>query len=142
MQRTTNDDMDKFDGFIQERIKKEGLEQPTVNFTNTIISKIEAEKQLNRVVGYKPLINKKVWLAIAGTIIAVFAFLFYGNTVISYNWWPERIVLKWENMSVFDKLPEVSVSNIYVYAFVGMAFFVGLQIVLLKNHFDKRYFLK
>ncbi|MGB5434299.1 MAG: hypothetical protein WBM98_00300 [Maribacter sp.] len=142
MQRTTNDDMNKFDGFIQERIKKEGLEQPSINFTNTVISKIEAEKQSNRIEVYKPLINRKVWLAIAGTVLAVFAFLFYGNSVITYNWWPERILLKWENMDMLDKMPEVSVSNIYVYACVGLAFFVGLQIVLLKNHFNKRYFLK
>lgn len=138
MQRSTNDDMIEFDGFIQERIKKEGLEQPPNNFTNTVISKIEAKKQSNSVVVYKPLINRKVWFGISGTVLAVFTFLYFGNTVIMYDLWPERM----GNLALFDYMPEFLVSNIYVYAFVGLAFFTGLQIVLLKNHFNKRYFLK
>ena len=140
MQR--KDDPGKFDMVIRKRIRQEGLEQPSLSFTNAIISKIEIEKQPKQILVYKPLINRKLWLGITTILIGVFTFLFYGDALIKYNWWPEKVLLEFGKMNVLDKMPEFSVSDIYVYAFVGMAFFVGLQIVLLKNHFNKRYFLK
>lgn len=142
MQSIDNDDTDKFDGFILKRIKEEGLEQPSLNFTNATISKIEAEKRPRQVLAFKPLINMKLWLGIAAIVLGVFTFLLYGDSVVKYNLWPEKILLEFGKVDMLDKMPEFSVSNIYVYAFVGLAFFVGLQIVLLKNHFNKRYFLK
>jgi hypothetical protein len=142
MQRTDKDDTGKFDMVIRKRIRQEGLEQPSLNFTNSIISKIEAEKRPKQVLVYKPLINIRLWLGITAVLIGVFTFLLYGDAVIKYNWWPEKVLLELGKINVLDKMPEFSVSDIYVYAFIGLAFFVGLQIVLLKNHFDKRYFFK
>ena len=142
MQRIDKDDTDTFDMVIRKRIKEEGLEQPSLNFTNAIISKIEAEKRPRQVLGYKPLINKKIWWGIIAIVLGGFAFLLYGDAVAKNDWWPEKILLEFGKIDVLDQMPEFSVSDIYVYAFIGLAFFVGLQIVLLKNHFDKRYFFK
>ena len=141
MQREDKDDNKKMDGFIQKRMKAEGLEHPSLNFTNAIISKIEAEKGPRQVLAYKPLIAKKVWYGLGALLIGIFGFLFYGNTVTQFNWWSEKTLLEFGKLDLLEKMPKFSVSDIYIYAFVGMAFFVGLQIVLLKNHFNKRYYL-
>lgn len=141
MQRKDKDNSKKIDGFIQKRMKAEGLEAPSMNFTNAIISKIESEKRANLVLSYKPLITNKVWYILGTILFGVLGFLFYGDTVLQYNWWPEKTLLQLGKLDLLKKMPEISVSNIYIYAFVGLAFFVGLQIVLLKNHFNKRYFL-
>ena len=74
MQR--KDDTGKFDMVIRKRIRQEGLEQPSLSFTNAIISKIEIEKQPKQILVYKPLINRKLWLGITTILIGVFTFLF------------------------------------------------------------------
>jgi len=136
------DKQPKFDEFIQNRIKEEGLEKPSMNFTNAVISKIEAQKGYNQVLDYKPLISKKIWYSVAVLVLSVFSYLIYGNSALEFNWFPDGIMHRIEQFNLLERMPNFNVSSIYVYAFVGLAFFVGLQIVLLKNHFNKRYFLE
>ncbi len=133
------DKQPKFDEFIQKRIKEEGLEQPSMSFTQMVITKIETQKGNSQVLDYKPLISKKVWYAVVILVISIFTYLIYGNITVEFNWFPG---VNMQQINFLERLPNFKVSNIYVYAFVGLAFFVGLQIVLLKNHFNKRYFLE
>ncbi|MBT8305737.1 MAG: hypothetical protein KJN85_02250 [Maribacter sp.] len=134
------DNQAKFDDYIQERIKQEGLDQPSMNFTNAVISKIEAQKQ-NKVLEYKPLLGKKTWYAMAVLVIGIFVFLIYGNATMEFNWLPSNLTEQWGQINLLSKLPSLSVSNIYVYAFIGLAFFVMVQVYLLKNHFSKHYYI-
>ncbi|MCP4975412.1 MAG: hypothetical protein GY931_04560 [Maribacter sp.] len=133
------DKQPRFDIFIQNRIKEEGLEKPSTNFTKSVIAKIETQKGYSRVLDYKPLISNRVWYAVAVLVISIFSYLIYGNSAIEINWLPDVNVQQFEQLNLMDRLPNFSVSNIYVYAFVGLAFFVGLQVYLLKKHFDSRY---
>jgi len=134
------DSQAKFDDYIQERIKQEGLDQPSMNFTNAVISKIEAQKQ-NKVLEYQPLLGKKTWYAMAVLVIGIFVFLIYGNATMQFNWLPSNLTEQWGQINLLSKLPSLSVSNIYVYAFIGLAFFVMVQVYLLKNHFSKHYYI-
>lgn len=136
-----DDKKTKFDQFIQERIKEEGLEKPSLNFTNTVISKIETLKEHSEVTVYKPLIPKNIWYSGAAIVIAIFSYLVYGNIDIEFNWLPEMKMQQISQLNLLDRLPSINISNIYVYAFIGLAFFVGVQVYLLKNHFNKRYSL-
>ena len=138
MQSKKSMDKIKFDGFVRKNIKEDGLEQPSLNFTTAILSKIEEEKEIREVLTYTPLISKKVWVALGAILVGVIGILIYGNVDEKYNWWPEKALVKFGELKLLEKIPEFTVSNIYNYAFVGMAFFVCLQIVVLKNHFAKR----
>ncbi len=131
----------KFDQIIQNRIKEEGLEKPSLNFTKSVISKIEIQKEHSEVMDYKPLITKNVWYSGAAIVIGIFCYLIFGNITIEFNWLPEMKMQQIDQLNLVESLPNLNISSIYVYAFVGMAFFVGLQVVLLKNHFNKRYYL-
>jgi len=136
-----DDKKSKFDQFIQKRIKEEGLEKPSLNFTNTVISKIETQKEHSKVTVYKPLISKKVWYAGAVIIIGIFSYLIYGNIAVEFNWLPEMKMQQIGQLILLERFPNFNISNIYVYAFIGLAFFMAVQVYLLKNHFDKRYSL-
>jgi len=136
-----DDKKTKFDQFILNRIKEEGLEKPSLNFTNSVISKIETLKEHSEVTVYKPLIPKNIWVSGAAIVIVIFSYLIYGNIDIEFNWLPEIKIQQFGQLNLFDRLPNFNISNIYVYAFIGLAFFVGVQVYLLKNHFNKRYSL-
>ena len=136
-----DDKKTKFDQFIQERIKEVGLEKHSLNFTNIVISKIETLREHSEVTVYKPLIPKNIWYSGAAIVIAIFAYLVYGNIDIEFNLLPEMNMQQIGQLNLLDRLPNLNISNIYDYAFIGLAFFVGVQVYLLKNHFDKRYSL-
>ncbi|MBD0779021.1 hypothetical protein HPE56_14565 [Maribacter sp. ANRC-HE7] len=129
----------KFDGFVRKNIKEDGLEQPSLNFTNAIRSKIEEEKKAKQILVYTPLIKSGVWYAMGAILIGGIGVVFYGGNVVKSNWWPEKILEQWSKVDLSNSIPEFPVSDIYVYAFVGLAFFVCLQIVVLKAHFAKHY---
>lgn len=136
-----DDKKTKFDQFIKDRIKEEGLEKPSLNFTNTIISKIETLKEQSEVTLYKPLIPKNIWYSGAAIVIMIFSYLVYGNSDMEFIWLPEMKIQQIGQLNLAERLADFNISNIYVYAFIGLAFFVGVQVYLLKNHFDKRYYL-
>jgi len=136
-----DDKKTKFDQFIKDRIKEEGLEKPSLNFTNTIISKIETLKEQSEVTLYKPLIPKNIWYSGAAIVIMIFSYLVYGNIDMEFIWLPEMKIQQIGQLNLAERLADFNISNIYVYAFIGLAFFVGVQVYLLKNHFDKRYYL-
>ena len=135
------DSQTKFEQLIQKRIKEEGLEKPSLNFTHSVISKIESQKVNSAVTDYKPLIPKKVWYAGAAIIIGIFSYLIYGDIAVEFNWLPEMKIQQIGQLNLIERLPSFTISSIYVYAFIGLAFFVGVQVFLLKNYFDKRYYL-
>ena len=136
-----DDKKTKFDQFIQKRIKEEGLEKPSLNFTNSVISKIETLNEHSEVTVYKPLIPKKIWFSGAAIVIVIFSYLVYGNIDMEFNWLTEMKMQQFGQLNLFDRLPNFNISNIYVYAFIGLAFFVGIQVYLLKTYFDRRYYL-
>lgn len=136
------DNKTKFDQLIQNRIKEEGLEKPSLNFTKSVISKIETQKEHSEVTDYKPLITKNVWYSGAAIVIGIFCYLIFGDIALEFNWLPELNMQQIAQLNLVERLPNLNISNIYVYAFIGLAFFVGVQVYLLKTHFDKRYYLE
>ncbi|EAQ99846.1 hypothetical protein [Maribacter sp. HTCC2170] len=135
------DSQTKYDEFILKRIKEEGLEKPSLHFTNAVISKIEAQKVFNVEFDNKPLIPKYFWYTGAAIVVLLFSYLIYGKVDMGINWIPEERIEQLEHLRLLERLPSIDVSNSYVYAFIGLAFFVGVQVYMLKTHFDKRYFI-
>jgi len=104
----------------------------STNFTNTIMAQVE-QLEKKKVFEHKPLISKKVWLLICTAIIGIFAYVaFYGNLTKS----------KWMDYFEFDLslnlLPDMSFSNTTIYATVIVSVLFLVQIIVLKNYFNKR----
>ena len=131
----------KFDAFIQKRIKNEGLERPPLDFAKSVLSKIEVEHLMVSDKSNKALISKPIWYAIAIILIGAFSFLIFGDFGADSDWLPQMTLQRIFELNLFGRLPQLTVSDTYVYAFIGLALFMGVQVYLLKNHFDKRYFM-
>lgn len=118
--------------FTSKLMHDDELNSPSTDFTNIIMAKVEVlEKQ--KVLEYRPLISKKVWLLICTTFISVLAYLtLFGNLTKS----------KWMDYFDFDfslnLLPELSFSNTTIYATTIVSIGFLVQIFMLKNYYNKR----
>jgi len=122
----------ELDDFIRKIVEEVGFEQPSDNFTNTTLSKIELITENNSTV-YKPIISRSIWVGIVVVVIGIFIYVIFNKPSIEIGW------LSLLNLNTSLRIPDIFVSNIYIYACIVLAFFVGVQVLFLKRHFEKRY---
>ena len=128
----------KLDAFIRKTIIEAGLENPSVDFTRSVLSKIQADAQKSTAFVYRPLISKSVWMMILTAIAGVFVYSIWENPSSETSW---LAVLKLNRFAEFNLLANslnFYISNTVIYSFVGLAFFVWVQVFLLKSYMNKR----
>ena len=119
-------------------IGKEAIESPSFNFTDAVMSKVNALEE-STVIVYKPLISKQSWVLISlGVLGMILYLLIFGNNTESSSWIQslDFSILSSINM---DALPSLSMSKTFTYAVLFFGLMICVQIPLLKNHFDKRF---
>ena len=126
----------QLDAFLKKQIKELPLESPSKNFTANIMSALHAESALSHI-KYKPLISKKIWLAVAAVVVAVLFIPFQkqeGGLL-------EKVSI---DFSFIDKLnfggalEGLSVSSTAFYGLLFFAIMIFVQVVYLKGYFDKK----
>lgn len=69
-------------------IRKGGLEQPSFDFTNTVMSKIQSPQSAAAFI-YQPVISRKAWVIFGGFFIALCGFVFLippgGNSAVDLS---------------------------------------------------------
>jgi len=125
-------DEKKIEAFIDKLLSNEVLEQPSFDFTDKVMSKVES---IPSVTVYKPLITKSVWtFLILGFVVLV------GYVILKEpsgnNSWIDRLNLS----SVSNPLENIAFnfSKTLTYAMVLLTIMLGIQIPLLKHYFNKR----
>ncbi len=118
--------------FIDKIMTDDELALTSMHFTNTIMAQVEQLDQ-QKVFEYTPLISKKIGLLICTSIIGVLIYIaLFVNLTKS----------KWTNYFEFDLnlnlLPEMSFSNTTIYATTIVSGLFLIQIIMLKNYFNKR----
>jgi len=128
-------DEKKIEAFIDKLMSADSLEQPSLDFTDKVMSKVEAISSSTATV-YKPLISKSIWYIIIGSFVALVGYIYLKEPVIN-NGWFNRFDLS--NFSI-NPLKNVSFnfSKTLIYAVVLLAVMVSIQIPLLKHYFNKR----
>ena len=128
-------DEKRIDAFVDKLMANDTLEQPTLDFTDNVMSKVESISNSIATV-YKPLIPKSVWLLIAASFIALVGYI-YLNEPATSSGWLERLNLS--NIAV-KPLENVAFnfSKTLMYAVVLLAIMVSIQVPLLKHYFNKR----
>ena len=128
-------DEKKIEAFIDKLMSADSLEQPSLDFTDKVMSKVEAISSSTATV-YKPLISKSIWYIIIGSFVALVGYIYLKEPVIN-NGWFNRFDLS--NFSI-NPLENVSFnfSKTLIYAVVLLAVMVSIQIPLLKHYFNKR----
>ncbi|WP_339755872.1 hypothetical protein [uncultured Winogradskyella sp.] len=125
-------DEKKIEAFIDKLLSNEVLEQPSFDFTDKVMSKVES---IPSVTVYKPLITKSVW-----TFLILGFVLLVGYVILKEpsgnNSWIDRLNLS----SVSNPLENIAFnfSKTLTYAMVLLTIMLGIQIPLLKHYFNKR----
>ncbi len=125
----------KIETFIDKLMANETLEQPSVDFTDKIMSKVESISNSTTTV-YKPLISKSVWLLIGVSFVVLVGYIYLKEPVASSGW------LDRFNLSDISINPLQSVtyefSKTLMYAMALLVIMMSIQIPLLKQYFNKR----
>jgi hypothetical protein len=131
--------MENGDKRIEELVDKlmanDSLEKAPVNFTNDVMSKIEALSETKTIV-YKPLIPKYVWWLLGLGFVALIVNVILSKSSNSSSL-SERYNLPEVSFDVFNNL-SVDFSSTLMYATVLLAVMVAIQVPLLKQYFNQK----
>lgn len=124
------------DAFTKKYLKEIELESPSINFTATLMKKIEATQK--SVINQQPLISKKGWFGIFSIILLVIVFSFETSekSSIDFPSFDFSFIPSFKVNQYFDAL---SLSNTTLIAFLLFGGMLIFQLIYLKNHFDKRF---
>jgi hypothetical protein len=131
--------MENEDKRIEELVDKlmanDSLEKAPVNFTNDVMSKIEALSE-TKTIAYKPLIPKYVWWLLGLGFVALIVNVILNKPSDSSSL-SERYNLPEISFDVFNNL-SVNFSSTLMYATVLLAVMVAIQVPLLKQYFNQK----
>jgi len=136
MDKETDRRLDQFTGKL---LKDFTQEMPSLDFTTKVMAQVEVLEK-SRVDKDKPLISKRLWWIFGILVSAVFSYSIFGNVQFENSWTMPKIFDLASEISSFT-MPNFRISNVFLYGVVGFTFFLGVQIFLLKNHFNKRFAL-
>ncbi|WP_411031618.1 hypothetical protein [Spongiimicrobium sp. 3-5] len=129
----------KFDEFLKTAVKEAGLEQPPQELSAAVMRKIIKANTSARVTTYRPLISKTYWAVFALAVFGLFTYFFFGDykniEIGSLSLDIDKLVPS----RFFELIGTVEVSNTFVYGVLGLTFFVGVQVLILKRYLDKRF---
>ena len=117
---------------IDKLMHDDNLSSTSNEFTNTIMAQVEQLEE-QKTYAHKPIISKKAWLAICTLITGFTIYLaFYGN--LTKSKWFANIEFDFN----FNFLPQMNFSNTTLYATLIIFVLFLIQIIVLKNYFNKR----
>jgi hypothetical protein len=131
----------QLDDFVKKVVKKAGLEAPSDDFTQSIMSKIVAQNEKRMVTRYKPLISKTSWLVLAGIAFFLLGYVIFGNSDLTVSWMPSINEVAIDNIRFMNTLANFQLPNTLVYSLTGLTLFIYVQIFYLKKHLESRYTL-
>ena len=121
------------DKITKNIIKEGGLHQPSPNFLSNVMEAIDVQEVIEPI-AYKPLISKKIWIALTfftGVIVTLlFLFPVYTETSLS-----SQLLIPEEYKFTF---PELHLSKITVYGIGFLSLFL-FQIPFLKRQLNNSY---
>jgi hypothetical protein len=123
----------KLDAFIKQLVKEVALEEPSVGFTKKVLSKIDEASLTTQTTGYTPLISKTAWFVVAVVSISLLIIAAYGNVEFDLSLINSDFFTILSESSSQISLPNISFSNVVVYAALAVGFFAYVQIYLLKK---------
>jgi len=124
--------MDKhIEKFIDKTMKEINLDSPSIDFTNNIMKEVTQLHHI-KVTTYQPLISKKLWFIIFLAIISMTTYIILTENIKQLNW------LNTLNFKLDPLLPNINFSNTAFYALIVLASLIVIQLILLKNYFNKR----
>jgi hypothetical protein len=133
-----NDNIDKhIEKLVDKTMKKSYLESPSLDFTNAVMSQVNAIQKSN-VTTYQPLISKPTWFVLFVITLAVVLYIIFGTTTNDTNWLSFIDLSMLTDNRLNTALSGFKVSKIVMYSVVLFGIMLFIQVPILKNYFDKR----
>ena len=126
------------DQIIEKTMKASSLEKPSPNFTNSVISKIEALETSK--LKHQPIISNRVWLA-----IAIFSIVFLiGIVLLNPQGQTSHLdsfghLFQYQIDWNFIPTLNLEYSNIFIYAILIFGLMFAFQISLMKRFYNRRF---
>ncbi|WP_430466557.1 hypothetical protein [Winogradskyella ouciana] len=129
------EDDKRIEDLVNKLMSADSLEQAPADFTDNVMSKIEAVSESKTIV-YKPLIPRYVWWLIVSGFVGLVGYVLFSksNDTTSLS---ERYNLPDVSFSLLDNF-SFDFTSTLMYATVLFAIMVGVQIPLLKQYFNSR----
>lgn len=133
-----NDNTSKYLEDLSRKIIVNGkLEKTSFNFTDAVMFKVEALEK-KQVTVYKPLISKTTWVLISIGFLGVFMYtLFFGNAPESTTWLSKIDFSVLSDNALLNTISNFKFSRTLMYAVLFLGFMICVQILFLKNYFNK-----
>lgn len=131
----------KLDDFVRKSIKEVGLDNPSLDFTNLVMSKIQMDTERSAIFVHKPLLSKSTWFVIIAMVVAIFAYVIFGQPEQETTWLWFSKLNDLASFNLMGSMPNITISRTLTYGILAVTFFVWIQIFLLKKHIDKAYSL-
>lgn len=125
--------------FSKYVVKEAGLETPSSNFVFNIMSAVHKVEKINPAFIYKPIISNKSWLIIGVLLTAICSFfvLNSSNLILSkYSYLFDSYVALAKDF--YASFNSISLSPLTVLSFFVFTFFVLIQLIGIKNLFNKK----
>ena len=139
MKETKEQQLDKV---ISEAMQKTAVKSPSVDFTQTLMSKIQATQVSQTTIVYQPLISRRVWALLATIFVLLIGYVSFSNigftTVSGVLKHSFDTVGSW-NIPTWN-LPSLEVSlatsSPFVYGALILVSFLLIEIVILKRKYS------
>lgn len=132
----------KADDFLRKIVVEAGADQPSDQFTQSLMEKIERMQLPSSVIRYKPLISKKGWLPISALVLGI-CFIFL-STDDKQEWSDVPIpfldeisgLLLSNSFESLINMNSINIEHTVVYALLMLSIFFYIQIIYLKKFFS------
>jgi len=129
----------KLEDFIKKSVKKVGLEKPSIDFTDSVLSKIAVANEKGSVLVTKPLFSQTTWFMILAVMALIFAYVLVGESTTESAWLATIKINKLAYFNLPLNMPKLTYSSTFVYGSTAIVLFVWIQVFLLKQRLNKVY---
>ena len=129
----------KLDDFIKKSVQEVGLEKPSLDFTDLVLSKIEVESEISPAFQYQPILSKSTWFIILAMVAAIFGYVIFGNPNLENTMFSFSQLNKMTAFNILGEIPSPEVSNTFIYSSLIFTIFVILQVFIIKQRLDRQY---
>ena len=132
-----NKHIKEIDAFAKKYVKEIPQEKPTIDFTANLMNKIVLETS-SEVFKAKALITKKGWFVVL-LLLATVIFIPFKTSEKSLFNLPELDLSFLDKILIPSIFIDFSVPNMVMYSVFFFGLMIMIQVIFLKNHFDKRF---
>lgn len=132
-----NKHIEELDAFAKKYVKEIKGENAPINFTANLMHEIKG-LEIKKVIKSSPLISKKVWFLLLAAFVSLFFIPFKSREEKLVNM-PELDFSFLQKFHLSNLFGELSISSTMFYTFLFFGIMIFIQIIYLKNHFNKKY---